>query len=98
MGWQDQIGFPILSVITYLPLAGVLLILILHGLRRPLAKLGAVSIARASLVEPGPDGWYADLSPVAGPLLGPFALRAEALAAEVKWLLDAGTPIPAGGK
>jgi len=41
MGWQDQIGFPILSVITYLPLAGVLLILILHGLRRPLAKLGA---------------------------------------------------------
>jgi len=59
-----------------------------------LAKLGAVSIARASHVEPGPDGWYADLSPVAGPLLGPFALRAEALAAEVKWLLDNGTPIP----
>jgi NADH-quinone oxidoreductase subunit M len=41
MSWQDQIGFPILSVITYLPLAGVLLILVLHWLRRPLAKLGA---------------------------------------------------------
>ncbi len=39
MSWQDQIGFPILSVITYLPLAGVLLILpctafAAHG-RRP---------------------------------------------------------------
>ncbi len=41
MSWQDQIGFPILSVITYLPLAGVLLILLLHLLRRPGAKLGA---------------------------------------------------------
>ncbi len=40
MSWQDQIGFPILSVITYLPLAGVVLILVLHWLRRPLAKLG----------------------------------------------------------
>jgi NADH-quinone oxidoreductase subunit M len=41
VSWQDQIGFPILSVITYLPLAGVLLILVLHWLRRPAAKLGA---------------------------------------------------------
>ena len=63
-----------------------------------LAKLGAVSIARASMVEPGAGGWLADLAAVRGPVLGPFALRAEALAAEVKWLLDNGTPIPAGGK
>ena len=34
MTWQDQIGFPILSVITYLPLAGVLLILLV-GRGRP---------------------------------------------------------------
>ena len=40
MGWQDQIGFPILSTITYLPLAGVLLILVLDWVRRRAAKLG----------------------------------------------------------
>jgi NADH-quinone oxidoreductase subunit M len=34
VSWQDQIGFPILSVITYLPLAGVVLILVLDLLRR----------------------------------------------------------------
>jgi NADH-quinone oxidoreductase subunit M len=34
MSWQDQIGFPILSAITYLPLAGVLLILVLDWVRR----------------------------------------------------------------
>ena len=34
MTWQDQIGFPILSVITFLPLAGVLLILLV-GRKRP---------------------------------------------------------------
>ena len=41
MSWQDQIGFPILSVITYLPLAGVLLILAIDWVRRRAAKLGA---------------------------------------------------------
>jgi len=41
VSWQEQIGFPALSVVTYLPLAGVLVILALHWLRRPLAKLGA---------------------------------------------------------
>ncbi len=35
MSWGDQIGFPILSVITFLPLAGVLLILLV-GRGRPL--------------------------------------------------------------
>lgn len=49
--------------------------------------LGAVSITRASHVEPAPDGgWTADMSPVGGPLLGPFALRAQALQAEREWL------------
>ena len=41
---------------------------------------------RASYVEPGPDGWTADLSKVAGPALGPFTTRSEALDAEITWL------------
>ncbi len=53
-----------------------------------LAALGRVSITRASHVEPDPLGrWLADLSPVAGPVLGPFASRSEALRAERDWLL-----------
>ena len=53
----------------------------------PLADLGAVSITRASHVEPTSDGqWTADLTPVAGPVLGPFRQRSEALAAEHDWL------------
>lgn len=53
----------------------------------PLEELGRASIARASHVEPTPEGtWTADLSPVNGPVLGPYAKRSEALAAEVAWL------------
>lgn len=52
-----------------------------------LSQLGQVSIRRASHVEPADEGqWQADLSPVDGPVLGPFALRSQALAAEVEWL------------
>jgi hypothetical protein len=52
-----------------------------------LQTLGQVSIQRGSHVEPTADGqWTADLSPVQGPMLGPFALRTEALAAERQWL------------
>lgn len=52
-----------------------------------LRALGIVSIRRASHVEPSTDGrWLADLSPVGGPVLGPFDLRSDALAAEVSWL------------
>ncbi len=54
----------------------------------PLAALGSVDIQRASHVEPTTDGrWTADLSPVGGPKLGPFAHRSEALDAEQQWLL-----------
>lgn len=52
-----------------------------------LGALGQVNIRRASHVEPGVDGkWWADLSPVSGPMLGPFDRRTEALAAELRWL------------
>ena len=52
-----------------------------------LSRLGQPQIRRASHVEPTEDGrWTADLSPVGGPCLGPFAARSEALAAEVRWL------------
>ena len=51
-------------------------------------SLGTVNIRRASHVEPTTEGrWTADLSPVGGPMLGPFALRSEALDAEQQWLL-----------
>ena len=52
-----------------------------------LTQLGAAQITRASHVEPDDDGhWFADLSPLDGPLLGPFTRRSEALDAEVAWL------------
>jgi hypothetical protein len=52
-----------------------------------LRSLGSMHIARASQLEPDDRGnWWADLSPVAGPILGPFGLRSEALAAERDWL------------
>lgn len=52
-----------------------------------LSGLGEVSIRRASHVEPDAAGqWWADLSPVSGPKLGPFKARSQALAAEVEWL------------
>ena len=53
----------------------------------PLASLGTLSIQRGSHVEPNGQGqWLADLAPVQGPVLGPFASRSEALAAEREWL------------
>ena len=52
-----------------------------------LAALGRPTIARASHVEPTHDGrWTADLTPVGGPVLGPFDQRSEALEAEREWL------------
>ena len=53
----------------------------------PLAELGRVTISRGSHVEPTETGqWTADLSPVQGPRLGPFATRSAALQAEREWL------------
>jgi hypothetical protein len=66
----------------------------------PLAELGESTCERVSHVEPydGSGGdrfaakyakgiwWTADMSPVDGPVLGPFPTRQEALDAEVAWL------------
>ncbi len=53
----------------------------------PLLDEGRATIRRASHVEPADGGgWTADMSPVGGPILGPFRLRADALAKEVEWL------------
>ena len=53
----------------------------------PLGEFGRLTIARGSHVEPTAAGhWTADLSPVDGHLLGPFASRSAALAAEREWL------------
>ena len=52
-----------------------------------LRSLGRPSLLRAGHVEPDSSGeWYADLSPVGGPRLGPFTLRSDALHAELAWL------------
>lgn len=59
-----------------------------------LLEIGHATVERASHVEPAPGGgWTADMSPSGGPVLTqpdgqPFALRADALAAEVQWLRD----------
>lgn len=67
-----------------------------------LLGLGGTVIATASYVEPAPMriekegndsagwgwtwGWTADLAPLGGPVLGPFARKDDALEAERNWL------------
>lgn len=63
----------------------------------PLNSLGTPTIVRASHVEPDSSGrWWADITPVGGPQLGPFDRRSEAIDAELAWLeehwLDSPTP------
>ena len=51
--------------------------------------LGHVEIRRGSHVEPTAGGqWTADMSPVNGPVLGPFKTRSTALTAEIDWLRE----------
>jgi len=57
-----------------------------HDALAPLAQRPGAVTTRASHVEPCPGGWSADMRPSGGPVLGPFTLRAEALAAEREWL------------
>jgi hypothetical protein len=61
----------------------------LYGEQITLATLGRLDIRRASHVEPDPQNpgqWYADLSPVDGPVMTGFPSRADALRAEEEWL------------
>ena len=56
-----------------------------------LSTVGQLSIRRASHVEPDANGqWSADLSPMEGPVLGPFSRRSDALTAERDWIEDHG--------
>ena len=58
-----------------------------YGEAIDLHALGRSHITCASTVEPDDQGsWWADLSPVNGPLLGPFEQRSQALDAEQQWL------------
>jgi hypothetical protein len=59
----------------------------IYGEEIDLAALGTARISRASHVEPDESGrWIADLSPVGGPVLGPYDKRSDALNGEVSWL------------
>ena len=59
----------------------------LYGEEIPLNNIGPLSIQRGSHVEPNETGdWLADLSPLNGPVLGPFRQRSEALQAERVWI------------
>jgi hypothetical protein len=60
-----------------------------------LGSLGSLTIRRASHVEPTQQGeWTADLSPLGGPTLGPFARRSEAITAETEWIEGHAIAIP----
>jgi hypothetical protein len=60
-----------------------------YGEEIDLGALGTVDIRRASHVEPdGCGNWWADVSPVGGPRIGPYRHRSEALAAELQWLRE----------
>ncbi len=61
----------------------------IYGEDIDLRCFGKMTIVRASHVEPDTSGrWWADLSPMSGPKLGPFIRRSEALDAEQRWLTD----------
>ena len=50
MSWQGQMGFPIISLMTYLPLAGVLLILVFGKNRPGMYKVTALVTTLAAFV------------------------------------------------
>jgi len=57
---------------------------------KPFLELGEATVKRVSHVEPttvdGEVKWAADMSPVNGPVLGPYGSRQKALDEEVQWL------------
>ena len=77
-------GYPVSKDPSFCDASGHLLAIYTEAI--DLAEIGPTVIRRASHVEPCVGGWSADMSPVYGPVLGPFVKRSEALAAEVYWL------------
>ena len=60
-----------------------------YGEELDLREFGKLQITRASHVEPDAEGyWWADMGPVGGPVLGPFAERSAALSAERAWVAE----------
>ena len=59
-------------------------------------EVGPLEVKRASHVEfDNSNGfWWADMSPVGGPKMGPFIGRNTALAMEREWLEERGIPRP----
>jgi hypothetical protein len=58
-----------------------------YGETIDVSVLGAITIRRASHVEPDESGrWFADLAPAGGPKLGPFGRRSAAILEEQAWL------------
>lgn len=64
------------------------------NLMAALKGLGPARTKRASHVEPEGENWTADMAPVGGPRLGPYATRGEALAAEFRYLVEHDIPEP----
>ena len=61
----------------------------IYGEDIDLRRLERLTIIRGSYVEPTFDGqWTVDLSPMTGPVLGPYRFRSDALNVEHRWLLN----------
>lgn len=48
---------------------------------------------KQDMLQAFPNSWWADLTPVDGPVFGPFDTNTEALAAELQWLDEHGAPV-----
>ena len=65
------------------------MIFIYEDKKRFFLDLGETVIKRASHIEPTATAqWTADLSPIGGPILGPFDTHREALVAEVDYITN----------
>ena len=49
---------------------------------------------RYKINDNGSNQWFADMTPVRGPVLGPYETRQNALDAETAWLLENNIPVP----
>lgn len=54
----------------------------------------AAAMVPPNVLADNQDSYFADITPVGGPVLGPFERRSEAVAAELQWLGEHGNPFP----